>query len=59
MDNEVEGGDSSFAGSVGKDDLQIINVEKTEKSKSFFEWLGVPKKRGLGFYEWLEGEKNA
>ena len=56
MDKEVEG---SFVGSVGKDDLQIINVEKTKKSKPFFEWLGVPKKRGLGFYEWLEGEKNA
>ena len=59
MDKEVEVGDSSFAGSVGKDDLQIINVEKTKKSKPFFEWLGVPKKRGLGFYEWLEGEKIA
>ena len=59
MDKEVEVGDSSFAGSVGKDDLQIINVEKTKKSKPFFEWLGDPKKRGLGVYEGLEGEKNA
>jgi len=48
--------------SIGKNDLQEINVaksSKTKKAKPFFEWLGVPKKRGLGFFEWLEGEKNA
>jgi len=45
-----------------KNDLQEINVAKpikTKKSTPFFEWLGVPKKRGLGFFEWLEGEKHA
>jgi hypothetical protein len=62
MGKEIEGGDSSFAGSIGKNDLQEINIAKsikTKKAKPFFEWLGVPKKRGLGFFEWLEGEKNA
>ena len=51
-------GDSSFAGSIGKDDLQTINVaakEITQPLVPFFDWLNIitSKEKGKSFFGWL------
>ena len=58
-EKEIDGGDSAFAGSLGDNDLQYINVTKKKykpKTATFFDWLdlNLPKKKSKGFYEWLD-----
>ena len=57
-DNFEDGGDSSFAGSIGEEDLQKINVASSKAEQSpqpFFNWLDniLPEEKGMGFYDWL------
>ena len=57
-ENFEDGGDSSFAGSIGEEDLQKINVaavKKTQPTQSFFNWLDniTSKEKGKSFFNWL------
>ena len=58
-----DGGDSSFGGSIGEDDLQKINVESSTIVKQpiqpFFNWLDeiTSLEKGVSFYDWLSGER--
>ena len=58
-DKFEDSGDSSFAGSIGEEDLQKINVaavKKTQPTQSFFNWLDniTPKEKGKSFFNWLK-----
>ena len=62
VENFEDGGDSSFAGSIGEDDLQKINVASStvmQPIQPFFDWLDkvTSKEKGVGFYDWLLGDK--
>ena len=60
------GDDNSFAGSLGDDDLQYINVAKASKccgdsdcKCTFACWVAfkvASEPKGKGFYEWLDGK---
>ena len=57
-DKFEDSGDSSFAGSIGEEDLQKINVaavKKTQPTQSFFNWLDniTSKEKGKSFFNWL------
>ena len=57
-ENFEAGGDSSFAGSIGEEDLQKINValpKTTQPTQSFFNWLDnvTSMEKGKSFFSWL------
>ena len=57
-ENFEDGGDSSFAGSIGEEDLQKINValpKTTQPTQSFFNWLDnvTSMEKGKSFFSWL------
>ena len=57
-ENFEDGGDNSFAGSIGEGDLQKINVASSEiaqPTQSFFNWLDniTSKEKGKSFFNWL------
>ena len=57
-DKFEDSGDSSFAGSIGEEDLQKINVassEITQPTQPFFNWLDniTSKEKGKSFFNGL------
>ena len=57
-ENFEDGGDSSFAGSIGEEDLQKINValpKTTQPTQSYFNWLDnvTSMEKGKSFFSWL------
>ena len=57
-DNFEDVVESYFAGSIGEEDLQKINVaavKKTQPTQSFFNWLDniTSTEKGKSFFNWL------